>query len=191
MKQSLYVMGGRRITVARVGAEYVVLLEDGSVYGARTCASETEATAMAVAICNGGTPTWRPRKRVTMALTFQQSGWRAKAADGYYVVEQCPYGSIDVYFSPHRLTAKIERIHPPESDDEDVDAEWGSVAQAIAACETHLRERKLRMQAEHDYALSEASDAMRLDGDEGHAGAWKKGATQIERKIQALGGRVE
>lgn len=126
-----------------------------------------------------------------MTLTFKQSGWRAKVTDGYYVVEQCIYGTIDVYFAPHGLAAKIERILPPESDDEDVDAEWGSVAQAIAACEAHLRERKLRMQAEHDYALTMAGDAMRLDGDEGHARAWHRDAAALVRVLDGLCGRVE
>ncbi len=52
-----------RWSVERIGVEYAVLLADGRVYEARTYASLTEASQVAMQLSQGITPQWRPRKR--------------------------------------------------------------------------------------------------------------------------------
>jgi hypothetical protein len=53
-----------RWAVERVGVEYAIVLADGRVYGARTYASLTEASSVAMQLSQGITPPWRPRTRV-------------------------------------------------------------------------------------------------------------------------------
>lgn len=63
-KSVQYNIGGRCILVERIGNEYAVLTEDGKVYGHRTTTDIEEATRIALAICNGRTPEWRPVGKV-------------------------------------------------------------------------------------------------------------------------------
>jgi hypothetical protein len=61
--RALYCMGGRRVEVLRVGKEFAVVLESGEVYGHRTTPDAQDAHSVAVAICHGHTPQWRPARR--------------------------------------------------------------------------------------------------------------------------------